>query len=199
MPRPHQTGQPTRKTTIGHAGSLANQLSRLAGLVRPGTRGCAGGAPPELPVPFWRARSRAVVTIGSSSHCLPRGRFAGFGRLVLAAGTPQRRLGLRRAGGAPASTVRRSARRLRRDTAEVDRGAVLISLPPSQDVVPEARQQAARLVVPEARKIAVREARGSGGHPTGPAESRRRDTRRAGGAPVGTAAPGAGPCRRRAG
>src|SRR5215831_3356637 len=51
------------------------------------------------------------------SHCLPRGRFAGFGRLVLAAGTPQRRLGLRRAGGAPASTVRRSTRRLRRDTA----------------------------------------------------------------------------------
>jgi hypothetical protein len=37
----------------------------------------------------------------------------GAGR-VLAAGTPQRRLGLRRAGGAPASTVRRSARRLRR-------------------------------------------------------------------------------------
>src|SRR5690348_2257851 len=35
-------------------------------------------------------------------------------KAVLAAGTPQRRLGLRRAGGAPASTVRRSARRLRR-------------------------------------------------------------------------------------
>ena len=39
--------------------------------------------------------------------CLPRGRFAGFGRLVLGAGTPQRRL--RR-------LMRRSARRLRRDT-----------------------------------------------------------------------------------
>ena len=36
---------------------------------------------------------------------------------VLAAGTPQRRPGLRRAGGAPASTGRRSARRLRRATA----------------------------------------------------------------------------------
>jgi len=34
--------------------------------------------------------------------------------VVLAAGAPQRRLGLRRAGGAQASGVRRSARRLRR-------------------------------------------------------------------------------------
>jgi len=44
------------------------------------------------------------------------------------------------------------------------------------------------LVVPEARKIAVREAC-----------PRRRDTRRAGGAPASTAAPGAASCRRRAG
>src|SRR5258708_10683099 len=39
------------------------------------------------------------------------------GQQSLAARTPQRRLGLRRAGGSPASGVRRSARRLRRDTA----------------------------------------------------------------------------------
>src|SRR5262245_20926260 len=50
---------------------------------------------------------------------LPRGRSAlgglpGFGRLVLGTGTPQRRLRLRRAGGAPSSAVRRSAPCLRR-------------------------------------------------------------------------------------
>ena len=39
------------------------------------------------------------------------------GGRVLAAGTPQRPLAVRRAGGALASTARRSARRLRRDTA----------------------------------------------------------------------------------
>ena len=45
---------------------------------------------------------------------VPEARRLAEGRLVLGAGTPLRRLGLRRAGGAPASAVRRSARRLRR-------------------------------------------------------------------------------------
>src|SRR5712692_1653522 len=43
----------------------------------------------------------------------------------------------------------------------------VISWPPSRDVVPEARQLAQRLVVPEARNRMVREARGSGGGPRG--------------------------------
>src|SRR5215470_10537711 len=51
----------------------------------------------------------------------------------------------------------------------------LTSWPPSRDVAPEARQLAQRLVVPEARKIVEREARGSGGLPPGPTESRRRE------------------------
>src|SRR5579859_2322229 len=62
MPRHHQTGQPASRATIGHAGSRANQLSRLTRAERPGTSGCATGAPWEPPRPFWRARSRAVVT-----------------------------------------------------------------------------------------------------------------------------------------
>src|SRR5262249_47775292 len=40
-------------------------------------------------------------------------------------------------------------------------GPVLIYLPPSRDVVPEARQKAGRLVVPEARQVAA----GGGGAP----------------------------------
>jgi len=35
------------------------------------------------------------------------------------------------------------------------------------DVVPEARRPAARMVVPEAREMAVREVRASGGRPPG--------------------------------
>src|SRR5437764_14903758 len=58
---------PTSRTTIGQAGSRANQLSRLAPGVRPGTCGSAAGALVKPLRPFWRARSGAVVTIGSSS------------------------------------------------------------------------------------------------------------------------------------
>src|SRR5215831_19747887 len=47
-------------------------------------------------------------------------------------------------------------------------GPVLIYLPPSRDVVPEARQKAGRLVVPEARQIAARGVGSSApGHRTG--------------------------------
>src|SRR5690348_4152620 len=53
-------------STMGQAGSRANQLSRLARGARPGICGSALGAPLKLVRPFWRARSGAVVTIGSS-------------------------------------------------------------------------------------------------------------------------------------
>jgi len=42
-------------------------------------------------------------------------------------------------------------------------------------VVPEARRQTPRLVVPEARNHVVREAWGPGGLPPGPAERRHRE------------------------
>jgi len=45
---------------------------------------------------------------------VPEARNRAVREAVLAAGIPQRRLGLCRAGGAPASTMRCSARRLRR-------------------------------------------------------------------------------------
>src|SRR5689334_20843764 len=54
-------------TTMGQAGSRANQVSLLARGVRPGTCGSAGRAALKSLTPFWRARSGAVVTIGSSS------------------------------------------------------------------------------------------------------------------------------------
>src|SRR5690348_8323820 len=53
-------------TTMGQAGSRANQLSRLARGVRPGTCGSGARAALDPLTPFWRARSGAVVTIGSS-------------------------------------------------------------------------------------------------------------------------------------
>src|SRR5689334_21806016 len=54
-------------STMGQAGSRANQLSRLARGARPGICGSALGAPLKPLRPFWRTRSGAVVTIGSSS------------------------------------------------------------------------------------------------------------------------------------
>ena len=51
---------------MGQAGSRANQLSRLARGAGPGTCGSAAGASLKPLTPFWRARSGAVVTIGSS-------------------------------------------------------------------------------------------------------------------------------------
>src|SRR5262249_34197721 len=67
---------------------------RLGRLTRRSARRVRRGTLPSRP---WEAPRDAGV---------PRGRFAGFGRRVLAAGTPQRRLG---------RLTRRSARRLRRD------------------------------------------------------------------------------------
>src|SRR6185312_14391120 len=51
---------------MGQAGSRANQLGLLPRGARPGTCGSAAGAPWKPLRPFWRARSGAVVTIGSS-------------------------------------------------------------------------------------------------------------------------------------
>src|SRR5215471_13352034 len=82
--------------------------------VRPA--GCGISLPPSRALRWLReagprrrdttAALRVLAAFGppaAACHCLPRGRFAGFGRLVLAAGTPLRRF----------ASSRRSARRLR--------------------------------------------------------------------------------------
>jgi YidC/Oxa1 family membrane protein insertase len=121
--------EPTRPAQSAKAAQAARAPALLAGLTPLITVVMAAFVPLAaglylLTTTTWTLAERTLSSVG-----LPRGRSAWglawscrrrarqrSGKAVLAAGTPQRRLGLRRAGGAPASTVRRGARRLRRDT-----------------------------------------------------------------------------------